>query len=60
MALAETARLPALSVRVAKWLIEGDYEQDREFRRRVHRWLGEIWQEKDDLLQQMLMDAREQ
>ena len=25
-ALAETARLPALSVRVAKWLIEGDYE----------------------------------
>ena len=26
MALAETARLPALSVRVAKWLIEGDYE----------------------------------
>jgi soluble lytic murein transglycosylase-like protein len=26
MALAEAARLPSLSVRVAKWLIEGDYE----------------------------------
>ena len=26
MALAEAARLPGLSVRVAKWLIEGDYE----------------------------------
>ncbi len=45
---------------VEDWLIEGDYEQDREFRRRVHRWLGDIWQEKDDLLQQMLKSAREQ
>jgi len=26
MALAEKGRLPALSIRVAKWLIEGDYE----------------------------------
>ncbi len=45
---------------VEDWLIAGDYEQDREFRRRVHRWLGEIWQEKDELLQQMLEDEREQ
>ncbi|NNF40297.1 MAG: acyltransferase [Woeseiaceae bacterium] len=39
---------------VEEWLLTGDYEQDRDFRRRVHRWLGEIWQEKDDLLQQVL------
>ena len=25
----------------------GDYENDREFRRAVHRWLSEIWQDKD-------------
>jgi 1-acyl-sn-glycerol-3-phosphate acyltransferase len=28
-------------------LAAGDYQNDREFRRRVHRWLGGIWQEKD-------------
>ena len=43
---------------VDDWLHSGDYENDREFRRRVHRWLGEIWQEKDELLQQMLDESR--
>ena len=28
-------------------LTGGDYENDREFRRAVHRWLSEIWQDKD-------------
>jgi 1-acyl-sn-glycerol-3-phosphate acyltransferase len=28
-------------------LLEGDYENDREFRREVHRWLTRVWQEKD-------------
>jgi hypothetical protein len=28
-------------------LVAGDYQNDREFRRYVHRWLGELWQEKD-------------
>ena len=28
-------------------LVAGDYQNDREFRRYVHRWLGGIWQEKD-------------
>lgn len=45
---------------VEKWLVSGDYQQDREFRRRVHRWLGDIWQEKDELLQQLLDNARSQ
>ena len=40
------------------WLRSGDYENDREFRRRMQRWLGEIWQEKDELLQQMLDESR--
>jgi 1-acyl-sn-glycerol-3-phosphate acyltransferase len=26
----------------------GDYQNDREFRREVHRWLGKLWQEKDE------------
>lgn len=28
-------------------LTGGDYENDRDFRRAVHRWLSEIWQDKD-------------
>ena len=40
------------------WLVDGDYQNDREFRRRVHSWLGDIWQEKDDLIQQVLQSRR--
>ena len=43
---------------VEDWLTEGDYENDREWRRRVQNWLGDIWHEKDELLQQVL-DQRE-
>jgi len=39
---------------IEDWLVAGDYQNDRDFRRRVHAWLGEIWQDKDDLLQQGL------
>ncbi len=28
-------------------LVAGDYQNDREFRRVVHRWLGGLWEEKD-------------
>jgi 1-acyl-sn-glycerol-3-phosphate acyltransferase len=41
---------------VETWLTEGDYENDREWRRRVQHWLGEIWHEKDELIQQTLED----
>ena len=43
---------------VEEWLLSRNYEEDREFRRRVHRWLGEIWQEKDELIQQTLDHTR--
>ena len=43
---------------IEEWLITGDYQNDRDYRRRVHIWLGDIWQDKDDLLQQDL-DTRE-
>lgn len=29
-------------------IVAGDYENDRAFRREVHRWLGRLWQEKDE------------
>ena len=43
---------------VEAWLTVGDYENDREWRRRVQAWLGEIWQEKDELIQQTLENGR--
>ncbi|MCH8158242.1 MAG: acyltransferase [Proteobacteria bacterium] len=36
------------------WLIVGDYEHDREFRRRMHRWLSDIWYDKDALIDAVL------
>jgi 1-acyl-sn-glycerol-3-phosphate acyltransferase len=32
---------------VERWMVEGDYENDREFRSRFHQWLTQVWQEKD-------------
>lgn len=32
------------------WLVEGNYETDREFRKQVHSWLGQKWAEKDEIL----------
>ena len=43
---------------VEDWLITGDYENDREWRRRVQAWLGDIWQEKDELIQRTLEHRR--
>ena len=39
---------------VEPWLIGGDYEKDRAWRRRVQEYLGDIWHEKDELIQQYL------
>jgi 1-acyl-sn-glycerol-3-phosphate acyltransferase len=34
------------------WLVKGNYETDREFRKQVHAWLGQLWAEKDEILDQ--------
>ena len=39
-------------------LKSGDYEGDREYRREFHRWLTEIWQEKDQRIVELLADSR--
>tara|TARA_R110002096_G_scaffold154_26_gene982 strand:+ start:1711 stop:2577 length:867 start_codon:yes stop_codon:yes gene_type:complete len=33
-----------------KWLVDGDYQNDREFRKRLHAWLAETWAEKDAII----------
>jgi len=38
-------------------LMCGDYEGDRECRREFHRWLAQIWAEKDDRIANVLEEA---
>ncbi|MDJ0938526.1 MAG: acyltransferase [Woeseiaceae bacterium] len=38
-------------------LVEGDYENDRDFRREVHQWLADIWQEKDKRISDRLLET---
>ena len=33
---------------VDDWIIAGDYQNDREFRSKFHKWLTQVWQEKDE------------
>ncbi len=37
-------------------LVSGDYQGDREFRRFMHRWLNDMWSEKDARMHEMLAD----
>lgn len=36
---------------IPAWASEGDYESDPEFRARFQQWIGELWAEKDALLE---------
>ncbi len=38
-------------------LVNGDYQNDRAFRRDVHQWLARIWQEKDDRIDALRGDS---
>jgi 1-acyl-sn-glycerol-3-phosphate acyltransferase len=33
---------------VEQWMVEGDYVNDRNFRRRFHQWLTQVWHDKDE------------
>ena len=39
---------------VESWLCEGDYESDRDFRKKFHQWLGTAWQEKDEKIGKLI------
>jgi 1-acyl-sn-glycerol-3-phosphate acyltransferase len=38
-------------------LTSGDYQNDRNYRRHVHRWISTLWQEKDDRIGAMRGDS---
>jgi len=42
---------------VEQWMIDGDYTNDREFRREFHQWLTQTWQEKDERIEVLRKSA---
>ena len=42
---------------IEPWIVAGDYANDREYRRRFHRWLTEIWEAKDERLDALKRDV---
>lgn len=38
-------------------LIEGDYQNDRAFRREVHQWIGSIWEQKDRRIEEFTSNS---
>ncbi|MEB3768053.1 acyltransferase [Acinetobacter sp. MD2] len=50
--------VPRVAVHLRKielptWILQGDYETDREYRVQFHQWLSQIWHEKDQLITQI-------
>ena len=42
---------------VDDWIIVGDYQNDREFRTKFHKWLTQVWQEKDEQIRTLSRGA---
>jgi len=38
---------------VEEWMVNGDYSNDRAYRRQFHQWLAEVWKEKDQRISQL-------
>lgn len=43
---------------VDEWLYQGDYQNDREFRREFHQWLTQIWEDKDRQIDELRSSAK--
>jgi hypothetical protein len=44
---------------IPRELLDGDYENDAEFRARFQCWLNMIWRDKDECIEQQLASSRE-
>ena len=47
-------------IELPSWILDGDYENDREFRVQFHQWLQQVWRDKDELISQMKQQLTEQ
>ncbi len=46
-------------IEIPDWILQGNYEEDREYRIRFHKWLQQIWLEKDQLITQMKQNIQQ-
>ncbi|HNP34537.1 MAG TPA: acyltransferase [Woeseiaceae bacterium] len=46
-------RMDVQVLQVESFLLAGNYEEDREFRRRMHQWLSDLWRAKDQRIESM-------
>ena len=53
----DTVRVHVAARPIERWMTEGDYGDDAEFRARFKRWLAEVWSEKDRRLEAMMAAA---
>jgi 1-acyl-sn-glycerol-3-phosphate acyltransferase len=44
---------------VEEWMAQGDYVNDREFRREFHQWLTQVWREKDEQIESISAGAND-
>lgn len=40
-------------------ILQGDYQQDREFRKHFHAWVGEIWHKKDEKIHRLRQEIKQ-
>lgn len=45
-----TVEVHVRTLPIPSWAAEGNYEQDEAFRLRFQQWIGDLWQEKDQLI----------
>jgi 1-acyl-sn-glycerol-3-phosphate acyltransferase len=50
-------RVRVREIAIPRDLIDGDYERDAAFRARVQAWVHTMWQEKDELLEELKREA---
>lgn len=43
-------------VEIPTWILEGNYEEDRQFRAQFAQWLNQVWKEKDEIIEQLKQD----
>lgn len=42
---------------VENWMLSGDYGADRQYRSRFHRWLTDVWEDKDERIAELLEET---
>lgn len=49
----QSIRVHVRKIDIPDWVLQGDYQQDDDYRQKFQTWVDEIWQQKDQLIQRM-------